>query len=219
MTPKATNSARGARRRGFSFVELVVAIAILTVALGSLASAVVATSSLNRANREVQLAAAAAQSAIERIRAARFEDAFALFNDDPADDPVSAPGEPAAPGSSFEVPGLAGPGVMAGRIVFPTVDGELREDVELAKLGLPRDLSGDREVDSDDHAHDYQILPVQVRITWSGTAGMRTLDVYTLVWRDRAELSTVGGAGVSGGPDVTPPPPPDDEDDDEDDDD
>jgi hypothetical protein len=48
-------------------------------------------------------------------------------------------------------------------------------------MGMPRDLDGDTFVDGDDHAGDYQILPVRVRLEWQGKGGARVLEVRTMV--------------------------------------
>ena len=72
------------------------------------------------------------------------------------------------------------PDGMAGRIVMPAlvgVPGELREDLNDADLGLPRDLSGDGIWDADDHSVDYQLLPVRVLIEWKSKSGNRLVEL------------------------------------------
>ena len=140
---------------------------------------------LNAVNRETAIAAQAARSAIERLRALPLGDVFPTFNATASDDPA---GPNTAPGNRFEVPALRvrpgdGDG-MAGEIVFPvSSQDEVVEDDVNAKLGMPRDLNGDGKIDSKKHSTDYIVLPVIVRVEWSGTAGDRVFELYTLLGR------------------------------------
>lgn len=162
------------------------AAAVLTIAVGGLSSAIISAAALNRVNNETALAEAAVRRAMERVRGAQFDQAFALFNADPNDDPAGAG---TAPGNNFDVTGLdALPGDVdgrAGEITFPTIDVagdlQLREDKVDAALGMPRDLNGDTFQDALDHAADYRILPVRVRVAWRGVSGPRTLTVETML--------------------------------------
>jgi len=58
---------------------------------------------------------------------------------------------------------------------------QLREDLDLPDLGMPRDLNGDSMIDSANHAEDYILLPVQVRVRWNGAFGERELDLFTML--------------------------------------
>ena len=163
-------------------VELAIAIAILTIALGATVSTLVASTALSKTDRETTLAIHAAQSALERVKGEAFEDAFASFNADPNDDPP--PGGPGtAPGSAFAVPGLnlraADPDGFVGQIFFPGDGLVLREDLVDAALGMPRDLNNDVVLDANDHAGDYTVLPVRVRVEWTGETGNRQLEFVT----------------------------------------
>lgn len=134
-------------------------------------------------NRETGLAVAAARNLLETLRAEDFAEVFAAYNADPDDDPDGAG---TAPGNRFAVAGLDeapdSPDGLEGEVVFPTIldplDGlELREDVELRVLGMPRDLSGDGKIDDQDHAGSHFILPVQVRLRWKGSTGVRQFEL------------------------------------------
>ncbi len=70
---------------------------------------------------------------------------------------------------------------LVGEILFPSVGGELREDVVDASLGMPRDLNGDGAIDALNHADDYIILPITIRIRWMGVSGRQTADLSLLV--------------------------------------
>jgi prepilin-type N-terminal cleavage/methylation domain-containing protein len=170
-------------RQGFTFVELAVVLVILLVALMIFSSTVSGMARQRTVNRESALAVNGARNMLETLRAEDFTAVYALYNADPADDPDGAG---SAPGQRFLVAGLEpapdAPGGLQGEIVFPTavdpVDGlELREDVQLRALGMPRDLSGDFVIDDEDHAEDHFILPVQVRVSWTGTNGPRRYEL------------------------------------------
>jgi hypothetical protein len=77
------------------------------------------------------------------------------------------------------------PDGFPGEIVFPiTLVGgvpQLREDVVNAKLGMPRDLNGDGVVDANNHAGNYQLLPVLVRVRWRGVGGNGLVELPTML--------------------------------------
>lgn len=163
------------------------ASAVLTIAAGGLMSSIVASMALNRVNNETGLAQAYARRAIERMKGVDFADVFATFDKNPADDPS---GVGTAPGANFEAFGLEPLATdldgRPGEISFPTVDfggvAQLREDVSDPALGMPRDLNGDGlPPDALDHAADYRVLPVRVRVQWRGATGPRSITIETLL--------------------------------------
>ena len=141
---------------------------------------VAAVNRLAPVNRETARAVDSARSMLEAVRAEEFADVFALYNDDPADDPAGAG---TAPGAGFAAFGLGArtndADGLVGAVEFPTIGGELREDIIDASLGMPRDLDGDGVIDALDHSGDYEVLPFRVRLDWSGATGARTLVVHT----------------------------------------
>lgn len=157
-------------RSGFSLLELMVGLCVLTVAVGAVASTLVATTNLNSTGEEIARAVEAATGVLEELRAEEFPDLFALRDGDPGNDP-GGPGS--APGSDFAVRGLApwDGAATVGTIEFPGNGGELREDVVDRDLGMPRDLNGDGVIDGEDHSDDYIVLPVRVRVRWQGRSG------------------------------------------------
>jgi prepilin-type N-terminal cleavage/methylation domain-containing protein len=171
-------------RSGFTLVEVLVAVFVLVCALTAFTRSLLGTVKLGRSNREAALATEGARAVIESFYAVEFGEVFARFNDTAADDPV-----PGAPGADFNVVGLdAQDGDFdghVGRIAFPTVGVgaaiELREDVFVPELGMPRDLDGDGAIDGTDHAADYRFLPVEVRVAWRGRTGDQRIVLRTLV--------------------------------------
>src|SRR5262245_10659046 len=137
---------------------------------------------LGAQNRETALATAAAQGLVETLYATDIGRVFALYNDDPDDDPDGAG---TAPGARFAAAGLvARPGDdgWQGRIFFPTGNpAELREDLDDPELRMPLDLDLDGVVDDADHSGDYRILPVMVRVAWQDGRAERELEVTTIL--------------------------------------
>src|SRR5205085_8105191 len=154
----------------------------------SFSRAIVSATISSQKTREVDRATQAARQILERIEATAFADRFRSFNADPTDDPGGAG---TAPGANFAVTGLSAlPGDadgFPGQVIFPTLAGfplQLREDVAMPELGMPRDLNGDGIVDGANHAVDYKLLPVIVRIPWRGVGGAGTVEVKSMLARD-----------------------------------
>lgn len=192
MNPLASEKGRavglggeGSRaRRGSSLVELVVAVAVALVGLLALTRGMSEALALGRKNRATALATAAAQGMVERLQAAGIERVFALYNDEPDDDPDGAG---TAPGSRFTAEGLEAlpvDGGAHGRIFFPVAEdapGTLREDLKDTRLRAPFDLDLDGAVDDLDHSADYRLLPVLVRVAWQDGREERELEVATIL--------------------------------------
>ena len=158
---------------------------VLVVALQIFAQIMLATSGQRSVNRENALAIDASTSMIEELRSLPVDEIFALYNDDPSDDPA---GPGTAPGARFVVEGLTplegAVGGTHGFLRFPVqllAPGVLREDLNDRDLGLPRDLDGDGVVDAADHSNDYTILPLEVTITWRGRSGRRDMSQFVLL--------------------------------------
>jgi len=178
-------------RGGFTIIELMLVIAVLMVALLLLSQSLGAAMRLTNVNRETALAADGAQEMLELLQGVEdFSQLFVLYNANADDDP-GGPGS--APGSGFVVTGLDPDpddvDGLVGEILFPAEFGvaglELHEfivDQELSDdLGLPRDLNGDGVLDAADHSGDYQLLPVCIRLRWTGATGIREFEIQTLL--------------------------------------
>jgi hypothetical protein len=123
---------------------------------------------------------------LEQMRGAEFRQVFARFNETNADDP----GGVVSPGAGFAVAGLdareGDPDGLVGRIQFPVpagAPGSLREDLVDAQFGFPRDLNGNG-IDVQEHAADYEVLPVRVRVEWRGRSGNRLVELQTILGDD-----------------------------------
>ena len=198
---------KSGRQRGTTFIELMVVMAITAVVASMFSRMVLTTSGVRVVGRENGLAADAASGVIEAIRNVNFLDAFALYNNDPNDDPD---GVGTAPGNRFPVEGLdVADGVRDGchlevilpqlppgtpstltttkwtydvvSLLTPGTTWELREDYDVEELGFPRDLNGDSLIDSENHSDDYIILPVLIRVEWKGRRGLRRYQVHTIL--------------------------------------
>lgn len=175
-SPSFRAASRGPR--GFTLVSVLIAASILTISLGGLVSALLHSGRLARSNRETTRAAQLARHVLETMRSYPSEDIYALYNGAPSDDPDGAG---TAPGASF--PLSTDGGDVYVQIEFPegSTAGELREDVTDAALGLPHDLNGDGAIDSLNHATDYLLLPVRVRVIWTGVTGSRQFELETML--------------------------------------
>lgn len=166
-------------------LELMIALTLLLSALLGYSQVIVTTAASAVSVREEDLATQAVRSMVQTLKSASFVEAFSLFNATPADDPG---GLGTAPSANFAVPGLhvapGDPDIFPGEILFPTTanaPGVLREDLPDPNFATPCDLNGDGVIDSANHATNYVLLPVVVRVRWTGAAGVCTVEAKTLV--------------------------------------
>lgn len=171
---------------------------ILALVASMLSQTIISALHQRAINRQGARATNAVQAVFERMRNEPLEDVLALYNAEPLDD-LDGPGT--APGARFDITGLprlnALPGQPVGELVMPLVNvapvgdpevWELREDVDLPQLGMPRDLNRDFAIDDLDHSGDYIALPVMARVRWQGPLGPRELRMFTLLIEYRMEV-------------------------------
>jgi hypothetical protein len=171
-----------------TLVELTVVSLILVVAMSTFSTTVANVARQRAIHRENAIASEAARSVLETMRSLPFEEVYATYDADPANDPAGAG---SAAGRRFAVSGLApradDADGLIGTVRFPGVEvgdaGELREDVWDDELGMPRDLNADHVIDDRDHALDYIRLPVAIELAWQGTTGERRLAVHAMLCR------------------------------------
>jgi len=163
-------------------IELMIAMIVLTASVGMLTSTITATAMQSAEKSERALAVEAARGIIEDMHNQSFSELFALYNADPTDDPG---GVGTAPGNVFNVTGLNVQATdqdgFVGEILLPSAAAPLLENAVDQDLGLPRDLNGDLVIDELDHAADYLILPLRIRVAWTGRAGPRELSMGTMM--------------------------------------
>jgi hypothetical protein len=162
---------------------MMIAITLVSLVLVAMSNSILTSMKVTGVNRESALASDGVAALMERLQGAgHFSDVFALYDANPNDDP-GMPGT--APGNHFAVQGLqpvvGDPSGFVGEIIFPTIGNELREDVVDPRLGMPRDLNGDGRIDSVDHARDYKLLPVLIRLHWKGVGVERSMEIRTLL--------------------------------------
>ncbi|MFT5050182.1 MAG: hypothetical protein ACI8QZ_001578 [Chlamydiales bacterium] len=173
-----------------TLIEVAIAMPIVLIAMGMFVQMFRTGVGLRTSGREIWSANAAAQDLLERMRNEDFRSIVAIYNADPFDDPL---GPGTAPGSTFSVDGLpaldADSGLPVGEVILPVINTgtevvpiwELREDMELPALGLPRDLNADAVIDALDHSTDVSILPILVRVRWRSANGPREYELQTLL--------------------------------------
>jgi type II secretory pathway pseudopilin PulG len=172
---------------GLTLLEIAIAVTVLAAGLGSAVYSLLTASALERSTRERALALQAAESSLEALQASAFDEAFARFNATALDDPAGG----LSPGNAFAVPGLEPwPGDadgLPGEILFPGDGVALFENVVVPELGMPRDLTLDDPpvIDGIDHAADYRVLPVLVRVRWAGARGNREFVLGTTLNNER----------------------------------
>lgn len=197
-TRRGSRPGRGAA--GLSLVETIVSVAILAVGALTAASVLGTSMKLDAINRENAVAFRAARTQIESVRAEPFAQIVARYDDDPSNDPGgagSAPGGRILATALGDLNGaistvttnvaltlskLGGKGDAEARVILPLgAGGALREDLVLPELGMPADLNGDGTIDGADHRADAVVIPVGVRVTWTGRAGDRSILLTTMV--------------------------------------
>ena len=167
--------------RGTTLIEVAIAASVMVIGLLGFMQVIAMSVGSSTANRQADLATQAAREIIEELQAANFATLQLTYG--------VAPGG-GVPGNAFAVPGLdpdpGDPDGMVGEIIMPVVPGagggvEVRENLQMPLLGLPRDLNGDHVMDGFDHSLDKRILPVLVRLRWRGATGISRMEFKTLV--------------------------------------
>lgn len=156
------------RRAGMSLVEIMIALAVISLTLLAMLSLITSSGKMQDDATGRTMAYNAARQKIEDMRAEVFAEVYARFNSITSDNPTSG----TSPGDTFTVAGLAaGPNnAPQGLITFPeSTAGKLTEapsDPVLAEqLGMPKDLNRDGDT-TDTSVVEYSILPVKIEVRW-----------------------------------------------------
>lgn len=176
-------------------VELALGMTVFAIALGGLTASILSSRELSRSSEETSTAYEAARRHLERIQNEALDDqgmggfatVFRRYNDSTADDG----GLTNPMGANFVVAGLDAQNGdadgMCGRVEFPQAAGlpatVLREDIQDASFGLPRDLNANGTLNDTTDLSDgsYVLLPVRVRVDWRGVSGNRTISLDTFM--------------------------------------
>lgn len=166
---------------GFTLIEVLVTASVLLIGLLAMTSTSVVVNSLRKSASDQQTAQGALQAIVEDLHAtARAADNDPLNWTNEILDVYGAGG---TPGNSFAVPGLEAWAGAANVATVQVVTDETTTDAALgAAAGMPRDLNGDGAVNSVDVRSTASLLPVIVRLQWTGSAGQQQLSqvVYLL---------------------------------------
>ena len=151
---------RGSRCAGFSLLEAVTALVLVTITFMGIASGVIANSRAFDSTREEVLVSHALRKMAETIRGTAFNQIYTKY----ANFPFSVPEN----------------GIGATGIVSIFVD-ETANTAESNTLGLPRDLNGDGLANSVNVSANYNLLPIRLSLSWDGRDGTRTQELYFLL--------------------------------------
>ncbi len=173
------------RRRneaGFSLIETMIVLGTITLTILGVITAHLTCARLGQTNHETQAAAQRVRSIMEEVSSTDVSEVPAIFDAVAGNDPG---GSGTAPGSTFATSALSADSTGArGTIELPVNNaGQVREDLVMPQLGMPRDLNGDGAIDSLNHAADFHVLPVIVRLRWSGISGNREMRIMTILAR------------------------------------
>ncbi len=159
-------------RSGFSLLEVIVGLSILTIGMLAVTSTSIGTHNLRRADAS----RLAARNAIEAI--SREVELVASSIDLTAGDWAAAVQDAfAAPLNAFDVPGLEPWDSEPAVLTVEILNDETLSDVDIGlRLGMPRDLDRDGAIATTDLRSSGRMLPVIVRARWQTPSGPRQLE-------------------------------------------
>jgi prepilin-type N-terminal cleavage/methylation domain-containing protein len=166
--------ARGSARKGFTLLEVTLAMSVLVIAMMAISATTLRVHALRRENHD----RAAAENAVRMI-AERIQAVSRLARSDPAgwaQNVVAALNPGGQIGNQFPLPELTPIDGATSVGSITVVTSENATDAALgAELGMPRDLDGDGVVGNPDVTHTARLLPVIVRATWKGVTGKQVV--------------------------------------------
>lgn len=196
--PTSGGGAPVSRQSGFTLLEVVFAAGFIAIAFLGLLGFTVSVSRLEIESRDTSSAVDAVRLVVERLQGVEFDDLYASFNGDPADDP-EGPGT--ASGAWFQLEldratGGAAGGPEDGNIVLDVTvsfpedgDGDLSELAAPLIAGMPTDLNGDGNFSGGSRADDYRYLPAVIRVEWDGPDGRRSLSIPRVYTKEALVVS------------------------------
>ena len=161
-------------RSGFSLVEVMVALAVLTIGLGAVTLTLTSTHTLSEWNKDRRAAENSLHAICEEILALSDSHYGAELGWSSA--LSSAIDEGGSLGGTFSVGGLSPIEGEASVGTIRVVLSEMLTDANLGvQLGLPRDLDGNQFVGDPDVRLSAHILPIVVKVRWAGPLGDQEL--------------------------------------------
>ena len=162
--------ARGSARKGFTLLEVTLAMSVLVIAMMAVSATALRAHALRRENHDRSVAENAVRMIAERIQSVA-----RIARSDPAgwaQNVVAALNPGGQIGNTFALPELTPLDGAASVGSISVITNETATDDALkAELGMPRDLDGDGVVASADVGHTARLLPVIVRARWKGVSG------------------------------------------------
>ena len=161
---------RPSKESAFTMIEVLVFAVLLLMGLMALTSTSITVHKLRGAVDERNTARAGMQSVIEEMQ----RNSSLLYNADPSWSSAFLAQYAAGGivGDTFDVFGL---GPQAGQPSVGTIqvitDETIADDELQIRLGLPVDLDNDGFIDNNDVTATADILPVIVRVAWTGVSG------------------------------------------------
>ena len=158
---------------GFTLVEVSLSIVVLMVGVLSITSSTLRIDALRRKNHDSAIAHLAISQVAETLQAHAAKARFEVDGDNVntwAESFLSL--AQADYGDGFRVTGftpLLGAS-EAGSVQFIINEGLTDEDLEVL-MGMPRDLNRDGDSSDTDVSEDAHLLPVIIRLAWSGPNG------------------------------------------------
>jgi prepilin-type N-terminal cleavage/methylation domain-containing protein len=153
------------RDSGMTMIEVMMALAVISIAIMGVMSAMSSISVLVDANHDELTALNIARQKLSEIQSTPFSTVFNQFG-------------PNQSARYFTVSALQ---QGTGQIIFPVnSSGGLDETVVDPYFGMPMDLNGNGAADTN-VSGSYTILPIRIYIQWNSTTGMRELKLNTLL--------------------------------------
>ena len=164
------NPCPGRGRSGFALLDVCIALLVLVVAMGVLLGSIFSAMRLAQVNESTAAANQALRGVLETLNALPIDQALVACQDGKK--------LAIAPEVLRDVHGDP----LVAEVVLPLAKtGELREDLDLPELGMPRDLDEDGQIDAKDHAANYKVLPLALKLAWDGPSGPQTVQLATVL--------------------------------------
>jgi prepilin-type N-terminal cleavage/methylation domain-containing protein len=161
---------RGSARKGFTLLEVTLAMSVLVVAMMAISATTLRVHTLRRQNHERSVAENAVRMIAERIQSAS-----RLARTNPAGwapTMIADLNPGGSVGNTFDLFELTPTNAGSSVGSITVVTNENTTDAALdAQLGMPRDLDGDGLVANPNVAATARLLPVIVRARWKGVSG------------------------------------------------